>query len=390
MEKLYQGTTPHHVHQQTDESLRASEERFRALADTVPAIVWTATPDGTITFANEQWFQYCGLTPEQNARHWLEFVIHPDDRQRCLTAWSQALTYGSRYEIEVRNRRHDGVYRWFLTRAMPVRDTAGRITEWYGTTTDIHDRKQAEEQLQRKTEDLVRLNAELERSNAELEAFASIVSHDLKEPLRGIRNYAYFLLEDYKDTLDTEGVAKLQTLTRLTQRMEALIESLLRYSSIGRDELTPHETDLNLVVREALELLKARLEDSDVEVRLPRLLPIVRGDRVQLTEVFTNLLSNAMKYNDKAEKWVEIGVQENLQSGAAPVFSVRDNGIGIAPQHWERIFTIFRRLHAHEAFGGGVGAGLTIVKKIVERHGGRIWVESTPGQGSIFYFTLGQ
>jgi hypothetical protein len=160
------------------------------------------------------------------------------------------------------------VYRWFLTRAMPVRDTAGRITEWYGTTTDIHDRKQAEEQLQHKTEDLVRLNAELERSNAELETFASIVSHDLKEPLRGIRNYAYFLLEDYKDTLDTEGVAKLQTLTRLTQRMEALIESLLRYSSIGRDELTPHETDLNLVVREALELLKARLEDSDVEVRL--------------------------------------------------------------------------------------------------------------------------
>ena len=154
MEKLHQGTTPHHVHQQTDESLRANEERFRALADAVPAIVWTATPDGTITFANEQWFQYCGLTPEQNARHWLEFVVHPDDRQRCLTAWSQALAYGSRYEIEVRNRRHDGVYRWFLTRALPVRDTAGRITEWYGTTTDIHDRKQAEEQLQHKTEDL--------------------------------------------------------------------------------------------------------------------------------------------------------------------------------------------------------------------------------------------
>ena len=235
----------------------------------------------------------------------------------------------------MRNRRHDGVYRWFLTRAMPVRDTAGRITEWYGTTADIHDRKQAEEQLQHKTEDLAQFNTELERSNAELEAFASIVSHDLKEPLHGIRNYAYFLLEDYKGTLDTEGVAKLQTPTRLTQRMEALIESLLRYSYLGRAELALHETDLNLVVREALELLKARLEASDVEVRLPRLLPIVRGDRVQLTEVFTNLLSNAMKYNDKTEKWVEIGVQESFQPGTAPVFSVRDNGIGIAPQHWE-------------------------------------------------------
>jgi PAS domain S-box-containing protein len=129
-------------------ALRASEERFRHLADAVPDIVWTADPDGSITFASDRWFQFCGITPEQNVRDWPELVLHPDDRQRCLAQWTRALREGTEYEIEVRNRRHDGEYRWFLTRASPIRDAAGRITAWFGCTTDIHDRKQAEERQQ--------------------------------------------------------------------------------------------------------------------------------------------------------------------------------------------------------------------------------------------------
>jgi PAS domain S-box-containing protein len=130
-----------------EESLRQSEERFRALANAIPAMVWTAAPDGTITYANEQWFVYCGLTPEQNARHWPELVLHPDDVDRCLTEWSQALQHGHNYQIEVRNRRYDGEYRWFLTRAVPACNAEGRVTGWYGTTTDIHERKQAEQNM---------------------------------------------------------------------------------------------------------------------------------------------------------------------------------------------------------------------------------------------------
>jgi PAS domain S-box-containing protein len=129
-------------------ALRASEERFRNLATAVPDMVWTADPDGTITFANDRWFEYCGITPEQNAREWPELVLHPDDRERCVAEWTRALREGTPYEIEVRNRRHDGEYRWFLTRAAPVRDAEGRITAWYGSTTDIHDRKQGEERQQ--------------------------------------------------------------------------------------------------------------------------------------------------------------------------------------------------------------------------------------------------
>src|SRR5919106_3406509 len=130
------------------EALRASEERFRNLANAVPDIVWTAAPDGSITFANDHWFEFCGITPEQNVRQWPELVLHPDDRERCIEAWTRALREGTEYEIEVRNRRHDGEYRWFLTRASPIRDAAGRITAWFGSTTDIHDRKQAEERQQ--------------------------------------------------------------------------------------------------------------------------------------------------------------------------------------------------------------------------------------------------
>lgn len=126
-------------------ALQAGEERFRTLANTVPDVVWIADPDGTITFANDRWFHFCGLTPEQNAREWPKAVLHPDDRARCLERWTRALKDGTDYEIEVRNRRHDGEYRWFLTRARPVRDSQGRITAWFGSTTDIHDRKQSEE-----------------------------------------------------------------------------------------------------------------------------------------------------------------------------------------------------------------------------------------------------
>jgi PAS domain S-box-containing protein len=129
-------------------ALRASEERFRNLANAVPDIVWTADPDGCITFANDRWFQFCGITPEQNAREWPELVLHPDDRERCVAEWTRALRDGTEYEIEVRNRRHDGEYRWFLTRASPIRDATGRISAWFGSTTDIHDRKQAEERQQ--------------------------------------------------------------------------------------------------------------------------------------------------------------------------------------------------------------------------------------------------
>jgi two-component system, chemotaxis family, sensor kinase Cph1 len=249
-----------------------------------------------------------------------------------------------------------------------------------------------------KADELALLNTELERSNIELDSFAYVASHDLKEPLRGIHNYSTFLIEDYGEQLGEDGTHKLATLMRLTQRMEDLINSLLHYSRFGRAELVFQPVDLEEVVESVLDVLKIS-QPTCVDFRIPRPLPTVQCDRTQVTELFTNLISNGIKYNDREQKWIEIGyilpeeIKQPLPASLNPkrtVFFVRDNGIGIRAKHLENIFKIFKRLHPAGQYGGGTGAGLTITKKIVERHGGSIAVESMFGEGSTFYFTLGQ
>jgi light-regulated signal transduction histidine kinase (bacteriophytochrome) len=260
----------------------------------------------------------------------------------------------------------------------------------------------------RKADELARINQELERSNRELDSFAYAASHDLKEPLRGIHNYSTLLLKGYGSVLDDVGKSRLHTLIRLTRRMEALIDVLLKFSRLGQTQLQLKLTDLNQLVHWVLEDLSVSRQEVQPDIRIVRSLPTVRCDPILIHEVFTNLLSNALKYNDKAEQWIEIGyldAEEQLEKGliqpdshshsssskVSPVplvFYVRDNGIGIRERHLQTIFRLFKRLHEQNLYGGGTGAGLTIAKKIVERHGGRIWVESTYGEGSTFYFTV--
>ena len=253
-------------------------------------------------------------------------------------------------------------------------------------------------ELQARAQSLARLNTELERSNDELDSFAYVASHDLKEPLRGIHNYSLFLLEDYADRLDAEGVHKLETLVRLSQRMEGLIESLLQLSRVGRTDLVVADVDLNAVLAEVTELLQPRFEQTHTVLTVAGPLPTVRADGVRLQEVFYNLISNGMKYNDKPAKTVAVGLAPPEAAGVGVgrpvsaegfhIFYVRDNGIGIDARHQDSIFKLFKRLHAQDKYGGGTGAGLAIAKKMVEKHGGSLWVESALGQGATFYFTL--
>ena len=259
--------------------------------------------------------------------------------------------------------------------------------------------KKGEEQLRVIASELGQRNADLIRSNQELDAFAYIASHDLKEPLRGIHNYATFLVEDYSDKLDDEGKDKLTTLTRLSQRLDGLLDSLLEFSRLGRVDFALGQTELHDVVAEVVDSMRITLDAQRVDIRIPQRLPRVRGDRVMLGEVYRNLITNAAKYNPNPDKWIEIGFQPDARpsaNGDTPlrrrqtVFYVRDNGLGIPEKHFDVIFRIFKRLHEREAFGGGTGVGLTIVKKVIERHGGEIWLESSLGEGTTFYFTIAE
>jgi len=245
-----------------------------------------------------------------------------------------------------------------------------------------------------KADELAKINLELERSNRELSSFAYAASHDLKEPLRGIYNYSTILLEDYAQVLDADGIECLETVIALSVRMEALINALLRLAQLGKAQLREKATDLNELLNHVIDLFRASRQYSVFfDIRIPRPLPTIPCDSVLVNEVFSNLIGNALKYNDKPEQWAEIGYLDRIKPHATgqtslPVFYVRDNGIGIPEHHQETIFRLFKRLHSQEKFGGGVGAGLAIVKKIVELHNGQIWVESTVGVGSTFYFTL--
>ena len=240
------------------------------------------------------------------------------------------------------------------------------------------------------------MNADLARSNEELDAFAYVASHDLKEPLRGIHKYAHQLMQ--AAPANEEERRKLDGLMRLTLRMDSLLDSLLHFSRVGREELRLEHVDMNEVLADAIEMVGSRTGDSRTQIVAPRALPYVMDDRIRVREVLVNLLSNALKYNDRTDKRIEVGyvaTQETLLRHAFPagtdgqtVFYVRDNGIGIAPQHFDQIFKLFKRLHGREAYSGGTGAGLTIVRKLVERHRGLVWLESVTGEGSTFFFTL--
>lgn len=249
-----------------------------------------------------------------------------------------------------------------------------------------------------RTDELERLNRELARSNQELASFAFAASHDLKEPLRGIHNYAIFLLEDYATRLDAAGRERLQVLVNLSQRMENLIDVLLYYSRLGQAELETESTDLDDLVAREIELLSLSRPQVSPEFRRPRPLPTLCCDPTLVRELFGNLIGNAWKYNDKAKPWIEIGyLSPTEQARQFPqrdpqlpvLLYVRDNGIGIRDRHQQAIFRLFKRLHARDRYGGGAGAGLAIVQRIIERHGGQIWVESTYGEGATFYFSLG-
>lgn len=381
------------------QAIEKSESRFRTLLEAIVQITWTSTPEGDINFFNQRWYDYTGHHPDQTEIIGWQEAIHPDDLPNTLAVYRKSLVDGTTFEIENRYRRGiDGQYRWHLNRALPLRDETGTITLWVGTATDIQEQKQVtselEQQVQSRTEQLTASNLDLRRSNENLEKFAYIASHDLQEPLRKIQSFGDILKNQYEAQLG-EGINYLERMQNAASRMSALIKDLLVFSRISTRQEATLPVDLNLVLAtlvEDMELGNARL---NVEV-----LPVILGDRLQLSQLFLNLLSNALKFQKpdtvpvievKADQIIaaELPVDVKPARSAAlyHCISVADNGIGFDEKYLDRIFQVFQRLHNRSEYAG-TGVGLAICEKVAANHGGAITAISKPGQGATFSIYL--
>jgi len=361
---------------QAEEALRESEERFRNLADSMPQIVWTANPDGAVDYYNNRVTELEGISQNHDGTwRWVP-VLHEDDVQPTLDAWNRSLNSGMYYEVTHRVKTKDGKYKWLLSRAYPIKNSDGNIIKWYGTATDINEQKETEQALE-----LALL--EVKRSNKELEQFAYTASHDLQEPIRMIRSYAQLLEIRNKQNRNKGGQEYLQYIVEGASRMQQLINDLLMYSRVSTTKKNFENVDCNLVLKDVLEDLKFRIQEENAVIEAGSM-PIVKGDRTQLRQLFQNLIQNAVKF--RCEKNPEIKTRSERKDNKW-LFSISDNGIGIDSKFHERIFIIFQRLHPREKYPG-TGIGLAICKKIIERHGGQIFVESELKKGSTFYFTI--
>jgi len=363
-----------------EKSLRISEERYRITFEQASVGIALVAPDGRWVRVNPQICDILGYSKEELLKKTFQDITFPDDLNPVLENAERAMAGEIEgYSMENRCLHKNGSLVWAYLTVSLVRDASGNPEHFISVVQDITARKHFESLLNRR-------NAELEQINRYLDDFAYIVSHDLREPLRGMFGYANILAEDYGERLDDKGKSMLEKISALALRQEEQISAILRYSRVGRKELCIVTADLDAVIREVITSLKFKINESRTQIRISAPMPSLSCDREMIAEVFLNLISNAIKYNDKNEKLVEIGCRKN-ENGIF-VFHVRDNGIGIEKKHYENIFKIFRRLHKPEDFQGGTGAGLTIVQKIIEHHGGKIWLESAVGQGSTFYFTL--
>jgi PAS domain S-box-containing protein len=361
------------LHQLRVQQLRREERKLREAIETIPAMALIIGPDGAVQFRNRRWIEYTGLSHLGNAEGFEKTAIHPEDLDRIVRRWGASLASGEPYEDEMRIRRTDGEYRWFLGRAVPLRDKRGKVVRWYGAATDIQDRKRAEE-----------LQADLAHTNrvSTMGEMVASISHELAQPIQITTAHAKaslrWLQRDPPNLTEVRiGTERIVEAGALASEIINRLRSLYRKSPPQRELV-----DVNGIIREMLTLLKGEATRYSISMRveLAAQLPKTLVDRVQLQQVFMNLMLNGIEA--MKDSGGVLTVRSQLQDSQL-LFSVSDTGVGLPTDKGDQIFSAFFTTKAQ-----GSGMGLAVSRSIVESHGGRLWATANDGRGAIFHFTL--
>ena len=366
--------------------LLKSNERYSFLSKATFDAIW----DWDIKADTIQWndgvktmFRYTNGEEEDNSNWWQD-NLHPEDRDKVLEKLNRHIyQHIPHWQDEYRFKCADGSYKYILDRGFTVYDENNEPSRMIGAMQDLTERKSNELVLQQLNNSLQKRASELAESNAELERFAYVASHDLQEPLRMVTSFLQLLEKRYKDKLDQKAHEYIEFAVDGAERMKQLILDLLEYSRVNTSANEQEEVDLNVIVKD-LKLTYSNTLKANGGTIVSNDLPVIKGSKTQILQVFQNLIGNAIKYKSDEKPVIDISWKDN---NAFYEFALADNGIGINPRFFNKIFILFQRLHNREQYSG-TGIGLAICKKIIEKHGGKIWVESESGKGSTFYFTL--
>jgi PAS domain S-box-containing protein len=374
-----------HLHRELEkvvDELKKSEDRLRVLIETIPALAWTSLADGSNDFVNRRWLEYTGVSLEQMQCAGTTTPFHPEDVDEYLDKWRSALATGETFENEARVRRAaDGEYRWFLIRGLPLRDVRGNIVKWYGTMTDIEDRKRAEEALRKANADLAHITRVMTMGE-----FAASIAHEVSQPLSAVVTNAEASLRWLAGRPPNiekacEAVGRIVRDGKRTGEVIAQIRALCRKSGIKRQRL-----DMNEAIEEILALAQGELRTKRVALRADlatRLSPVL-GDRVQLQQVVLNLVMNGIEaMSSVQDRPRELVIRTQEGEDDQIVVTVEDSGTGLDPKITEQIFDAF-----YTTKDEGMGMGLSISRSIVQDHGGRLWATTNEGPGATFQFTL--
>ncbi len=363
-------------HKQVEDAFAKKKDELQTIFDSSRSFIFYKDKKNRFLQVNKAFAEILGR-PREKLEGVSIFDIFPKDQAEAYWKDDKEVMKSERPKFNIiEPMPYKDIIRYVQTDKIPYRDLNGNIIGIIGFAVDITERKKTEEELEITMK-------KLKRSNKELGQFAYVASHDLKEPLRMITSFLQLLERRYKDQLDQDANEFIEFAVTGAKRMDAMINDLLEYSQLANKERDHSKVNFNEVIEQVFLILKISIDENHAVITHD-ILPTITADEKMMVQLFQNLIGNAIKYKGKETPKIHISSQ---RKGNQYVFTVKDNGIGMSPEHMERIFTIFKRLHTQEEYEG-TGIGLSIAQKIVHRHGGQIWVESEPKKGSTFYFTI--